>query len=138
MSDLNQGRLDNLCYHSPRGQMKSPVCHINKALTAHLALLKEVDRQMTGFAPRVYRAIPRALRTGPKSPPPFIHTLTTHLSDANKVELDRLATSKPGLEGAMDSFVNKALAHHLDRFPASDDYKRGRKWSRRTKVKLKQ
>ena len=126
LSDLNQRRLNNLCYHSPRGQMKSPVCHINKALTAHLALLKEVNRQMTGFSPLVCREIPRALRTGPKGPPPpFIHALATHLSDANKVELDRLAPSNPSLEGAMDSFVNKALTHHLDRFRASDAYDRG-------------
>ena len=133
LSDLNQRRLANLCYHSPRGQKKCRVCHLNKALTAHLALWQAIESHKAKFAPLVYRAIPRALRTGPQGPPPpFVHALTIHLSEANRVELDRLAAANPGLAGALDMLVNKALLHWLNRFPQSDNYSRWTKRKKRT------
>ena len=138
LSDRNQGRLDNLCYHSPRGQLKCRVCHLNKALASYLAWWQEVESCKAEFAPLVYRAIPRALRTGPKGPPPpFVHALAIHLSDANQVELDRLVSANPGLAGALDMLVNKALHHWLNRFWQSDDYHRWTRPKKRTPAKPK-
>lgn len=138
LSDRNRARLDNLCEHSGRGQMKCRICHLNKALAAHLAEWQEVDRHKAEFAPLAYRAIPRALRTGPKGPPPpFVHALAIHLSDANQAGLDRLASSNPNFEGALDMLVNKALHHRLDKFSASDCYRRRTKRKKRTTAKPK-
>ena len=138
LSDLNQKRLNNLCYHNPRGQLKCRICHINKALTDHLAWWQEVESHKAKFAPLAYRAIPRALRTGPQGPPPpFVHALTISLSDANQAELDRMASRNPDFEGTLDMLVNKALPHWLNQFPRSDNDRRWTRPKKRTPAKPK-
>ena len=137
LSDRNRARLDNLCEHSARGQMKCRICHLNQALKDYLAEWQEVDRHKAAFAPLAYRAIPRALRTGPKGlPPPFVHALAIHLSDANRVELDRQVAANPGLAGALDILVNKALHHRLNQYWQSDIYRRQTRRKKRTTTKL--
>ena len=125
LSDINQQRLSNLCYWSPRGQ-KSLAYHLNKALRPYLALVKNVVCQVTGSAPGVHQKVPRALRANRESnAPPFVHPSVTYLSNATKLGLDCFAFFNPGLAESMDEFTNEALTQHLDRNFQSDIYERG-------------
>ena len=124
LSDINQQRLNNLCYWSPRGQ-KSLAYHLNKALRPYLALVKDVVCQVTGSALGVHQKVPRALRASRESnAPPFVHPSVTYLSNATKLGLDCFAFFNPGLAGSMDEFTNEALTQHLDRNFQSDVYER--------------